>query len=386
MEGREFGYIPEEKTQILDEKVGELQSRFDGVNRLDKENDVPKEEINFVNNGVDLLLEKKKFGSLLKCLRIGVLSADQETKVLEKIVQEESTPEVIFKLCEVIGRDNCGERLSPNLIDYVAQSKDLTSEEVISADHTNSPYGLTYLFGDRSHRNYSNLAEVPNWALSRIWEQLIDKKPADFSKFIAKHISEGTLNKEYESSGLNYVLNNLTLESAVPLLDSRPEDVNKRLERLSPEETNKMVDEWWKTNPSVSETFETINSLVQNKSVFKELKNLYGVSEDKKIKPTVGVINLGGTEFNIKSSFEISPTLYPIEDFLAKRIDDKSKINDHSIDGFKQLIRTYQNKMPDEAKDFFINVINLGLKSRIKSESEKYHHPMKSLLKKVIFR
>lgn len=373
--------------EILNEKLYQLQRKFNGVDRLLNRN-TPKEDVIFNEKDISFLLEKKETDSLLQCLRIGALNSQQETIVLNQIIQEESTPNKIYFLCEIIGRGNYGERLSPSLVDYVSKSKDLLSNEVMAQK---SYQGISFIFEDRSlHQMYS---QVPKWASYKIWGSLTKEKSPIVSKFISQLISKQTLDKEFENQGLGYILNNLNFEGILPLLKSLSNPNNKglikqdgniiseKLNKLNSQEITELTDEWWNNNPSRSEIRQNMEFLISDFSFLKKIGKIYHIPLDKKTKTTAIPIKVENKTFYSKSISQLSTFLLPIEGFLNKKLTENNYLDEanniahrylqgntiHTNDLFEALIETYRNKMPDEAKKFFTSIISLGLENKIKS-------------------
>jgi len=373
--------------EVLNEKLHKLQSKFNGVDRLLNKN-VTQKEVIFSDEDISFLLEKKETDHLLQCLRIGALNSKQETTVLNQMIQEDSTPEKIYFLCEIIGRGNYGERLSPLLVDYVSKSKDLSSNEVVTPK---SYQGMSFIFEDRSsHRMYS---PIPKWASHRIWESLTKEKSPVVSKFISQFISGQILDKEFENKGLDYILNNLNFEGILPLLESlsnqknkglikqKGKEISKKLNSLNHQEITELTNEWWNNHPNPSEVRRNMEFLISDFHSFKQIAKPYHLHLDKKTKITVIPIKVGNKTYYSKSIHQLSTFLLPIEDFLNKKLTENNFLDEannighkqlqgniiHTNDFFEDLIEAYRNKMPDEAQKFFTSIISLGLKNKIKS-------------------
>lgn len=329
-------------------------------------------------------------------LLIDSLTPNQVSKVLDETIKEDSDPDEIYSLCEIIGKGKYGERLSPSLVDYVSQSKDLISDEVLN--DPSSTVGLSYIFGDRSAVIFKNLPTVPNWALSRFWNNLADKDSSLFSNFLIRHIQKNTLNKDFEEKGLGYVLNHLTLESTEVLLKKIYSDKNTlinhivdiiipKITHLDPRTITKFTSEFLSKTDSVyyQDLTRTFDFFTNSKSFLKKIRKFYDIPKIIEVK-----------DESIPNDL-ISINLCLLEDFMVNRLTENNYAKDiiinpnkrlahHSKYSFNNLIKTYQEKMPSESNEFLETVLKIGLEEKMKLESEKYYHPIKFLAKSFILK
>ena len=93
----------------------------------------------------------------------------------------------------------------------------------------------------------------------------------------------------------------------------------------------------------------------------------------------------------------ISINLCLLEDFMVNqltinnyakdiRINPNKRLAHHSKYSFNNLIKTYQEKMPNESNKFLETVLIIGLEEKLKLESEKYYHPTRFSVKNFILR
>lgn len=324
-------------------------------------------------------------------LLINSLTPNQTSKVLDETINQDSYPDKIYSLCEIIGKGKYGERLSPSLIDYVSQSKYLLSEEVLN--DPSSTVGLSYIFGDRSSMVFRNFPNVPDWVLSRFWHNLVSKDSSLFSNFLARHLQKKTINKDFEEKSLDYVLNHLTLESTSIILKkitSNEDNVfNQKIDIILPELVNlnpqtitKFTKEFLSEPEGIyyHDLSKTFDFLTNSESFFKKIRKIYNLPKTTEIK---------------EGFYQTSINLCLLEDYIFNHLTENNYSNDikinpnkklahHSKYSFNNLVKTYQEKMPSESNKFLETVIKIGLEEKIKIESEKYYHPLRFLAKSFI--
>jgi len=357
-------------------------------------NNLGEKETAFDDEDVHFLI-KKNF-DFIPHLLIDSLTPNQISTVLDETIKQDSDPEKICSLCEIISKGKYGERLSPSLVDYVSQSKDLISDEVVN--DPSSSIGLSYIFGDRSTVIFKDLPTVPNWVLNRFWNNLANKDSSLFSNFLTRHLQRKTLNKDFEEKSLDYILNHLTLESTELLLRKisskknnlirqRSETIVPELVYLNPEIITKFISEFLSKPDSVhyQDLTRTFDFFTNSKSFLKKIRKFYDLPKIIEVR-----------EGSIPND-RISINLCLLEDFMVNRLTINNYSNDIKINSnkrlahyskysFNNLIKTYQEKMPFESNEFLETVLIIGLEEKIKLESEKYYHPTRFSVKNFILR
>lgn len=391
----------EDNPQVLIDNEIEEKKRLDKlVKKSEKYLNHPKNKTIFNDEEISFLT-KRNF-DFIPHLLIDSLTPNQIPTVLDETINQDSTPEKICSLCEIIGKGKYGERLPPSLIDYVSQSKDLISDEVIN--DPSSTIGLSYIFGDRSTILFKEFPLVPNWALSRFWHNLANKDSSSFSNFLTRHLQKKTLNKDFEEKSLDYILNHLTLESIKLLLkkissnennlfNQKLEIILPELVNLKPEVITKITSEFLLKPDSLYyyDLSKTFDFFTNSESVFKKIRKFYNLPKTTEIK--VKTLELSDGSFRKETpNYQTPINLCLLEDFIVNRLNENNyldnveitsnkKLDHHTKYSFNSLIRIYQEKMPSESDKFLKTVLKIGLEEKIKIESEKHYHPIRFFAK-----
>ena len=365
-------------------RLNEINERIDNF-RYKTENSVK----GMTNEEVDFLFEKKQTQVLLRMVGEEFLNPDQESKVLNQIIKEDPDKNKIAALYTIIGEGTYGKRLSPELVDYVANPKILAD----ILNHGRNPSNNLGLILKEYKVNGPD-PEVPEWAVMRIWNKLIEEKSPGTTDFIASSLRNQDLNKKLEKEGLDYVLNNLTVDSIKYLIwgmkqnrEGIIKDNTKRIldkfSGLSDQETREMSEKWYIKKQQTGNMCDDLNFFVCNDNVTNKLAEKYDItvkSDERVATEPVVKANFGPWKYFELSGVKIvSAAVYPVERYLTEQIKNNGyydeaekyyrrmygfngKLEEHNVSNLETLISTYQDKMPDKARALLTDAMTLGIK------------------------